>query len=105
MKKSMSNDRFFYFPYLRGCSIKCSYISAQFNREQNLFPCNKMVRNTLMADPLMTIFRHCYFIKFYDLFHLLEFNSHLTGERRSTEIANDNSSNEYYPNLKHDTDT
>ena len=28
------------------------------------------------------------------LCHLLEFNSHLTGERRSTEIANDNSSND-----------
>ena len=26
------------------------------------------------------------------LCHLLEFNSHLTGERRSTEMANDNSS-------------
>ena len=35
----------------------------------------------------MTIFGHCYFI--YILCHLLEFNSHLTGDPRSTEITND----------------
>ena len=48
--------------------------------------------NTLMADPLMTIFGHCYFLY---LCHLLEFNSHLTGEHRSTEITNDTSSSTY----------
>ena len=31
-------------------------------RQQNIFPCNKMVLNTLMADPMMTIFGHYYFI-------------------------------------------
>ena len=40
----------------------CSYIPVQFNRQQNIFPCNKMVLNTSMADPLMTIFGHYYFI-------------------------------------------
>ena len=53
----------FLFPYLRGCSIMCSYIPVQFNRQQNIFPCNRMVLNTSMADPLMTIFGHYYFIK------------------------------------------
>ena len=52
----------FLFPYLRGCSIMCSYIPVQFNRQQNIFPCNKMVLNTSMADPLMTISGHYYFI-------------------------------------------
>ena len=52
----------FLFPYLRGCSIMCSYIPVQFNRQQNIFPCNKMVLNTSMADPLMTIFGHYYCI-------------------------------------------
>ena len=37
----------------------------------------------------MTTFGHCYFIFFLYLCHLLEFNSHLTGDPRSTEIAND----------------
>ena len=41
-----------------------------------------MVLNMLMADPLMTIFGHYYFI----------YICVITGERRSTEIANDNSS-------------
>ena len=50
-----------YFPYLCGCSITCSYISGQFNRQQNRLLCNNMVLNILMADPL-TIFGHCYFI-------------------------------------------
>ena len=57
-------------------------------RQQNIFPCNKMVLNMLMADPLMTIFGHYYLY----LCHLLEFNSHLTSERRSTEITDDYSS-------------
>ena len=36
----------------------------------------------------MTKFGHCYFIY---ICHLVEFNSHLTGDPRSTEIGNDNS--------------
>ena len=32
-------------------------MSAQFNWQQNIFPCNKMVLNTLMAGPLMVIKR------------------------------------------------
>ena len=40
----------------------CSYIPVQFNRQQNIFPCNKMVLNTSMADPLMTIFGHYYYV-------------------------------------------
>ena len=28
----------FYFPYLRGYSIMCAYISVQFNWQQNVFP-------------------------------------------------------------------
>ena len=36
-----------------------------------------------MADPLMTLLFYLY------LCHLLEFNSHLTGDPRSIEIAND----------------
>ena len=51
-------------------------------RQQNLFPCNKMVLNTLMADPLMTIFGHYYFIYMCVIYlyvcHLLEFNSSST---------------------------
>ena len=74
---------FFYFPYLHGCSIKCSYISA--TKYISLYA-NKMVLNTLMADPLITIFGHCYFI------YICVIYSHLTGERRSSEIAHDNSS-------------
>ena len=37
-------------------------IPVQFNRQQNIFPCNKMVLNTSMADPLMTIFGHYYYV-------------------------------------------
>ena len=71
----------------------CSYIPVQFNRQQNIFPCNKMVLNTSMADPLMTIFGHYYFIYIVSFTRVqLEFNSHLTSERRSTEITVDYSS-------------
>ena len=60
---------FFYFPDLRDCFIKCSYIS---------------VRNGgFLNDNIWTLLFYLY------LCHLLEFNSHLTGDPRSTEITND----------------
>ena len=77
----------FYFPYLRGCSIKSTYIPVQFNRQQNIFPCNKMVLNTFNNN----IWTLCYFIYILSFTRVqLEFNSHLTGDPRSTEIADDN---------------
>ena len=85
----MSNGHLCYFPYLRGCSIKCSYISAQFNRQQNIFTCNKMVIKLGNGNKIWTLLLVFYLY----LCHLLEFTSHITGERQSTEIANDNSSN------------
>ena len=62
-----------------------------------------MVLKTLMADPLMKIFVILFISVSFSQVQL-EFNSHQTGERRSTEIANDNSSNHNillwtYPNL------
>ena len=74
----------FYLPYVLGWSIKCTDISAQFNQQQNIFPCNKMA-----------IFGH-YVILFIFLSFTrvqLEFNLHLTGDPWSTEIDDDNSPN------------
>ena len=65
----MSNGGF-YLPYLRGCSIKGTYVPVQFNRQQNMLFC-------------------LYFLSFSRV--QLKFNSHLTGNPRSTEIAGDNS--------------
>ena len=75
----------------------CSYIApVQFNRQQNIFPCNKMVVSTKYVnggsvdDNIWTLLFYLY------LCHLLEFNSHLTSERRSTEITDDYSSSQIY---------
>ena len=48
----------FYLPYLRGSSIKCTYIPVQFYWQQNIFPCNKMVLNTYNGN----IWTLCYCI-------------------------------------------
>ena len=65
----------FYFPDLRGCSIKCSYISVRNGGSLN--------------DNIWTFLFYLY------LCDLLEFNSHLTGDPRSTEITNDYSPSHY----------
>ena len=58
-----------------------------------------------MADPLMTIFGHYYFIYICVIYSSstrvqLEFNSHLTSERRSTEITVDYSSSHNIINIQ-----
>ena len=52
-----------------------------------------MVLNTSVSDPLR---QYLDIMLFYLYFcHLLEFNSHLTGDPRSTKIADDNSPNNH----------
>ena len=83
----MSNGHFL-FTLLSGCSIKSTYIPVQFNRQQHMFNCNKTVLNTCNNN----IWTLCYFIYILSFTRVqLEFNSHLTGDPRSTEIADDNS--------------